>query len=109
MTPNKVTEASMPVTAIRHGDKRANIPTEKLRQRRPRPDDLLSLILEVTGKGKKDKAAKAHTARIVWEPAINNYGGLLLLGLPRDNRPPERQEGPSDMSPTRLTAGTDLL
>jgi len=37
--------------------------------------DLLNLILEVTGEQRKDKAAKVETARTLWVPAINNYGG----------------------------------
>ena len=40
------------------------------------PDDLLSLIVEVTGERKKDKAAKVTTARALWVPAINNHGGF---------------------------------
>jgi type III restriction enzyme len=37
-------------------------------------DDLLNLILEVTGEKKKDKAAKVATARNLWIPAVNNDG-----------------------------------
>ena len=40
------------------------------------PDDLLNLIVEVTGEKKKDKAAKIATARTLWVPAINNHGGF---------------------------------
>jgi len=40
------------------------------------PDDLLNLIVEVTGEQKKDKAAKVATARTLWVPAINNHGGF---------------------------------
>ncbi len=39
-------------------------------------NDLLNLIVEVTGEKKKDKAAKVSTARTLWVPAINNHGGL---------------------------------
>jgi len=39
-------------------------------------NDLLNLIVEVTGEKKKDKAAKASTARTLWVPAINNHGGF---------------------------------
>ena len=35
-------------------------------------DELLNLILEVTGEAKKEKAAKAATARTLWVPAVNN-------------------------------------
>ena len=40
------------------------------------PDDLLNLIVEVTGERKKDKAAKVTTTRGLWVPAINNHGGF---------------------------------
>jgi type III restriction enzyme len=40
------------------------------------PNDLLNLIVEVTGEKKKDKAAKVATARTLWVPSINNHGGF---------------------------------
>jgi len=40
------------------------------------PDNLLNLIIEVTGQKKKDKVAKTSTARTLWVPAINNHGGF---------------------------------
>lgn len=40
------------------------------------PDDLLNLLLEVSGEARKDKAAKVATARNLWTPAINNHGGF---------------------------------
>jgi len=39
-------------------------------------DDLLNLIIEVTGEKKKDKEAKVATARLLWAPAVNNHGGF---------------------------------
>ncbi len=39
-------------------------------------DDLLNLIIEVTGEKKKDKAAKVATARTLWVPAVNNHGAF---------------------------------
>ena len=39
-------------------------------------NDLLNLLVEVTGEKKKDKAAKVATARTLWVPAINNHGGF---------------------------------
>jgi len=39
-------------------------------------DDLLHLILEVSGEAKKEKAAKVSTARNLWVPAVNNHGGF---------------------------------
>jgi len=38
-------------------------------------DDLLNLIVEVTGEHKKDKAVKVMTAKTLWIPAVNNHGG----------------------------------
>lgn len=39
-------------------------------------DDLLNLVLEVSGEARKDKAAKVATARNLWIPAINHHGGF---------------------------------
>jgi len=39
------------------------------------PPDL-TLILEVSGEARKDKAAKTSTARTLWVPAVNNHGGF---------------------------------
>jgi len=40
------------------------------------PDDLLNLIVEVSGEKKKDKDAKVATARTLWVPSVNNHGGF---------------------------------
>ena len=40
------------------------------------PDDLLNLIVEVSGEARKDKAAKVAAARNLWVPAVNNHGGF---------------------------------
>jgi type III restriction enzyme len=37
-------------------------------------DDLLNVIVEVSGEQRKDKAAKVSTARSLWIPAVNNCG-----------------------------------
>lgn len=39
-------------------------------------NDLLNLVLEVSGEARKDKAAKVATARNLWIPAINNHSGF---------------------------------
>lgn len=39
-------------------------------------DDLLHLIIEVSGAQRKDKEAKVATARTLWIPAVNNHGGF---------------------------------
>ncbi|MGB9152698.1 MAG: DEAD/DEAH box helicase family protein [Alphaproteobacteria bacterium] len=39
-------------------------------------DNLLNLLVEVSGEAKKEKAQKVDTARTLWVPAVNNHGGL---------------------------------
>lgn len=39
-------------------------------------NDLLNLIIEVSGREKKDKKEKCATARELWVPAINQHGGF---------------------------------
>ena len=39
-------------------------------------EDLLNLILEVSGEARKDKAAKVATTKTLWIPAVKNHGGL---------------------------------
>jgi type III restriction enzyme len=39
-------------------------------------ENLLNVILEVTGERKKDKEAKVSTAKALWVPAVNNHGGF---------------------------------
>ncbi len=41
----------------------------------------LTLIVEVTGEGRKDKAAKVAAARNLWIPAVNNHGGFGRWGF----------------------------
>jgi type III restriction enzyme len=38
------------------------------------PNDLLTLVLEVSGEARKDKQAKVATAEHLWAPAVNNWG-----------------------------------
>jgi type III restriction enzyme len=38
--------------------------------------ELLTLVLEVSGEAKKEKAAKVAAAGDLWVPAVNNWGGL---------------------------------
>jgi len=44
--------------------------------RRTEDEGILNLILEVSGREKKEKAAKTATARNLWVPAVNNHGGF---------------------------------
>jgi len=39
-------------------------------------NNLLNLIIELSGKPEPDKAAKVATARTQWVPAVNNHGGF---------------------------------
>jgi type III restriction enzyme len=39
-------------------------------------DDLLNVIVEVSGEKRKDKAEKVATARTLWVPAVNHHGGF---------------------------------
>jgi len=39
-------------------------------------DEPLNLIIEVSGRIKKEKEAKTATARNLWVPAVNNHGGF---------------------------------
>lgn len=39
-------------------------------------DDLLNLVVEVSGFRKRDKDAKSTTMKSLWIPAINNHGGF---------------------------------
>jgi len=39
-------------------------------------ENLLNLIVEVTGERKPEKAAKVSTAKTLWVPAVNNHGGF---------------------------------
>ena len=39
-------------------------------------DDLLNLLIEVSGAGRRDKEHKVNTTRDLWVPAVNNHGGF---------------------------------
>ncbi len=60
-----------------NGEERAYLPDYIIRINDGRgQDDLLNLILEVSGEARKDKAAKVAAARNLWVPAVNNHGGF---------------------------------
>ena len=44
-------------------------------------DQVLNLIVEVTGEKKKEKVAKVAAARNLWVTAINNHGGFGHWGF----------------------------
>jgi type III restriction enzyme len=39
-------------------------------------DDLLNLVIEVSGAGRRDKEHKVNTTSDLWIPAVNNHGGF---------------------------------
>lgn len=57
-----------------NGEERNYIPDFIVRINDGHGDDLLNLILEVSGEQRKDKAAKVSTAKSLWIPAMNNSG-----------------------------------
>lgn len=61
---------------VLNGEQRQYIPDFIVRLDDGHGDDLLNLIVEVSGEAKKEKAQKVDTARTLWVPAVNNHGGL---------------------------------
>ncbi len=66
-------------------------------------DDLLSLILEVSGQRDKDKEAKVNTARTLWVPAVNNAGtwgrwAFIEISDPWDAKNTIRSRFPAEMA-----------
>jgi len=66
--------------------------------------DPLNLIVEVTGEKKKDKEAKAATARNLWVPAVNNHGGFGRWAYLEDFDPWNAQAAIRDFLKTQTTA-----
>ncbi len=54
-------------------------------------DDLLNLIIEVSGARPKDKERRSSTARDLWIPAVNNHGGFGRWAVHRGHRPVGRR------------------
>jgi hypothetical protein len=55
------------------------------------PVELLNVVVEVTGEVKKEKEAKAGTARDLWVAAVNNNGGIGRWAFRGDYRSLARQ------------------
>jgi type III restriction enzyme len=81
----KNTNLGFSIPYILNGEEKNYYPDFIVRIKTPSPltgegggegDNLLNLIVEVTGEHKKDKAAKVSTANTLWIPAINNHGGF---------------------------------
>jgi type III restriction enzyme len=47
----------------------------------PRDDDVLNLLIEVSGAGRRDKEHKVNTTRDLWISAVNNHGGFGRWGF----------------------------
>lgn len=59
-------------------------------------EDLLNLIIEVTGENKKDKVAKVQTVKTLWLPAINNHGSFGRWAFIEIKDPWDAQHGIRD-------------
>ena len=59
------------------GDSRNYVPDFIVRVNDGDPDDLLNLVVEVSGQSeRKDKLTKAFHAKNFWVPAVNNHAGI---------------------------------
>ncbi len=58
------------------GQQRAYLPDFIVRVDDGHGDDLLNLVIEVSGASRRDKEHKVSTARDLWVPAVNNHGGF---------------------------------
>ena len=63
------------------------------------PDDLLTLVLEVTGEAKKEKQAKVADRRAPVGPGRQQLGRRRPLGVPRGHRPVGRRAPDPGESP----------
>ena len=61
---------------VLEGDERSYLPDFIVRIKTPDSDEILNLVLEVSGEKRKDKAAKVETAKNLWVPAVNNNGAF---------------------------------
>ena len=61
---------------VLEGDERNYLPDFIVRVKTPSSNEVINLILEVSGEKRKDKVAKVETARNLWVPAVNNNGSF---------------------------------
>jgi type III restriction enzyme len=61
---------------VLEGDERSYLPDFIVRMKTPNSEEILNLVLEVSGEKRKDKAAKVETAKNLWVPAVNNNGAF---------------------------------
>jgi type III restriction enzyme len=57
------------------GEEKNYYPDFLVRLKAESGEEVLNLIIEVTGEKRKEKPAKVATARNLWVPAVNNHGG----------------------------------
>jgi type III restriction enzyme len=63
------------------GEERNYLPDFIARVKIPNSDEMLNLIVEVSGEKRKDKMAKVETAKTLWVPAVNNFGAFGTWGF----------------------------
>jgi type III restriction enzyme len=63
------------------GDEKNYVPDFIAKVKTPGTEELLNLIIEVSGEKRKDKMAKVETAKTLWVPAVNNYGAFGTWGF----------------------------
>ena len=61
---------------VLEGDERSYLPDFIVRVKSTNSEEILNLVLEVSGEKRKDKAAKVETAKNLWVPAVNNNGAF---------------------------------
>jgi type III restriction enzyme len=61
---------------VLEGDERNYLPDFIVKIKTPSSNEVINLILEVSGEKRKDKVAKVETARNLWVPAVNNNGSF---------------------------------
>jgi type III restriction enzyme len=64
------------ITYTVNGEKREYYPDFIARVDDGAGDDLLNVVIEVTGEKKKEKEAKVATAATLWVPSVNNHAGF---------------------------------
>ena len=63
------------------GEERNYLPDFIARVKIPNTEEMLNLIVEVSGEKRKDKMAKVETAKTLWVPAVNNFGAFGTWGF----------------------------
>ena len=67
-------------------------------------DDLLNLLVEVTGQARRTRRAKVATARELWVPGVNNHGASAAGRSSRSTDPWNAENAIRDHLASRLGA-----